>query len=98
LIFLPAEAALAVASFTVNTFLNALPFDIAGTVVTSVDVSMDNLSISGDVLGSIFSNGGTTSVGGFIGFNPTSLCVTLPIGFIPGVDEIFGGAPTICIP
>jgi len=98
LIFLPAEAALAAARFTVNTFLNALPFDIAGTVVTSVDVSMDNLSISGDVLGTIFSNGVTTSVGGFIGFNPTVLCVTLPIGFIPGVDEIFGGAPTICIP
>jgi hypothetical protein len=98
LIFAPAELALAAATLTINTFLDALPFDIAGTVVTHVAVAIDDLSISGDVLGSILSNGFSTSVGGFIDFDPTVLCVTLPIGFIPGVDEIFGGAPTICVP
>jgi hypothetical protein len=82
----------------VSEFLRLLPFDIAGTVATHVAVAIDDISIAGDVLGSIASNGIDTSVGGFISFNPTVLCVTLPVSVIPGGDEIFGGDPEICVP
>ena len=84
--------------FTVTQFLNLLPFDIAGTVGTHVEIEIDDLSISGDVLGSIMSNGISTSVGGFISFNPTVLCVTLPLSIVPGSEEIFGSDPEICVP
>jgi hypothetical protein len=84
--------------FTVSEFLRLLPFDIAGTVATHVAVAIDDISIAGDVLGSIASNGINTSVGGFISFNPTVLCVTLPVSVIPGANEIFGGNPEICVP
>ena len=83
---------------TVNTFLAALPFEVAGSVATIVDVSIDDLSIAGLVRGTISSNGINTSVGGSISFNPTRLCVVLPISIIPGADEIFGGNPEICVP
>lgn len=84
--------------FTVDTFLTALPFDVAGTVVTHVAVTINNLFVSGDVLGSISSNGINTSVGGFMSFNPTVVCVTLPISVVPGASEIFGGNPEFCVP
>ncbi len=84
--------------FTVDQFLGLLPFEVAGSVATRVDVSIDDLSIAGDVLGTISSNGINTSVGGSISFNPTVLCVTLPISAIPGADEIFGGNPEFCVP
>ena len=98
---LAAEAALALANLALdgvaqaaNLFFAALPFPISGTLITHVDVSIDNIKIQGAVSASL---SGIT-LGGSVRFFPPQVCVTLPLGSFPGAGALGLGNVNFCLP
>jgi len=98
---LAAQAALGLAKLALdgvqqaaNLFFAALPFPLSGTVVTHVDVTIDNIDIHGAVSASLSG----INLGGSARFFPPQVCVTLPLGSFPGASTLGLGNTNFCLP